>query len=128
MKRSFLVCLLALSAWGARAHDRWADGSAVPAWVKAQCCGPREVHHLTSAQVHRLDAKDCWPGATRACWRIDGYPYPIPDDAALPSQDGDYWAFYAEHETSCAPEMLSCSAAQVDHFSPMMCLFATMTF
>ncbi len=68
----------------ARAHDTWADGSPVPAWVTRACCGPSDVHHLTPDQVHRV------PDG----YRIEGYPKIIYDFQTSPSQDGDYWAFY----------------------------------
>ena len=65
-------------------HDQWADGTQVPAWVKAACCGPKDVHHLTPEQVHKVDGG----------YRIDGWPDLIPNGIVLPSHDGDYWAFY----------------------------------
>ncbi len=71
----------------ASAHDQWADGSAVPSWVKASCCGPAEAHHLTPDQVHRVSDD---------AYRIDGVDALIPVSRALPSQDGEYWAFYAD--------------------------------
>lgn len=79
----FVLALAALSA-PARAHDVWADGSAVPAWIKDACCGPEDVHRLGPDQVHRVDGG----------YRIDGYPYVIPESRLLPSQDGNWWAFY----------------------------------
>jgi hypothetical protein len=84
--RSVLLALL-LGATPALAHDQWADGTRVPDWVKRSCCGPEDVHHLTPEQVHKVDGG----------YRIDGWPYVIPDDHVLPSQDGDYWAFYDLH-------------------------------
>jgi hypothetical protein len=72
----------------ALAHDQWADGSAVPAWIKSSCCGPADAHQLRPDQVHQSDCNG------NLCWRIDGYPYPIPFSSTLPSQDGQYWAFF----------------------------------
>ena len=69
----------------AEAHERWADGGPVPAWVKQQCCGPADAHHLQPAQVH----------VTPAGYRVDGYRDVIPEDRLLPSPDGDWWVFYA---------------------------------
>jgi hypothetical protein len=66
------------------AHDQWADGNPVPAWVKASCCGPEDVHHLVSDQVH----------AMKDGWHVEGYPDVLPYGKELPSQDGDYWIFY----------------------------------
>lgn len=71
----------------AKAHDFWADGSIVPSWVKGQCCGVSDVHHLRPDQVHRNDNGD---------WTIEGFGQPVPNSRALPSQDGDYWAFYSD--------------------------------
>jgi hypothetical protein len=69
----------------AHAHDRWGNGEQVPAWVKAECCGPQDVHHLRPEQVRRNAAGD---------YVVDIYPDPIPARMALPSQDGDYWLFF----------------------------------
>ena len=41
-----LTAGLALFASAAHAHDRWDNGEPVPAWVKTECCGPRDAHHL----------------------------------------------------------------------------------
>jgi hypothetical protein len=69
---------------GASAHDQWANGDPVPAWVKRACCGPDDIHHLTREQVHE----------TADGWRVDGYPDIIPIGTEQPSPDGDYWIFY----------------------------------
>jgi hypothetical protein len=79
---SFLV-----SCGAAQAHDVWANGRVVPAWVKAACCGPEDVHHLRPDQVHRVSDD---------YYMVDGYNNRIPARAALPSQDGDYWIFYKD--------------------------------
>ena len=68
----------------ARGHDHWADGSQIPDWVKASCCGPADAHHLKADDV-TLEADG---------YHIKGYPYVIPFADALPSTDGDYWIFY----------------------------------
>jgi len=68
----------------ASAHDVWADGSQIPVWVKTACCGKDESHLLRPSQVHKVERG----------YRIDGYPLIVPDTSALPSQDGNYWAFY----------------------------------
>jgi hypothetical protein len=75
--------LLAMAHY-AKAHDTWKNGVAVPAWVKASCCGPEDVHLLSPEEVHKVDGG----------YRIDGYPDLIPNDTVFPSQDGNYWAFY----------------------------------
>jgi hypothetical protein len=91
----YLALVLGLILWTiftftppAHAHDTWSNGKAVPDWVKSSCCGPEDVHHLRPDQVHR-DGE---------FYTIDGYRQPIRADSAIPSQDGEYWIFYAEHE------------------------------
>ena len=69
----------------ARARDRWNNGEQVPAWVKVECCGPNDAHHLRPDQVRRNADGD---------FVVDIYPDPIPARMALPSQDGDYWLFF----------------------------------
>lgn len=85
----FLVGLAACAIWslGAHAHDAWSDGSKVPDWVKASCCGPADAHHLKPEQVHRI---------SDGYYRVDGYLRDIPVSQALPSQDGDYWGFWRD--------------------------------
>lgn len=65
-------------------HEKWADGSKVPSWIRAACCGPDDVHHLTPDQVHEMSDG----------WHVDGYPGVIPIGTEQPSPDGDYWIFY----------------------------------
>jgi hypothetical protein len=68
-----------------QAHDQWADGSVVPAWVKSACCGPQDAH-MDPVLLH--DEKG---------WRVEGNDYVIADDKVLPSEDGHAWVFYVEH-------------------------------
>lgn len=72
----------------APAHERWADGGPVPAWVKAQCCGASDAHHLTADQVH----------VTPEGYRVDGYARVIREDRLLPSPDGSWWVFYRTYD------------------------------
>ena len=72
----------------AAAHDQWADGGPVPAWVKAQCCGPSDAHHLTPEQVH----------VTPDGYRLDGYARVIREDRLMPSPDGSWWVFYRTYD------------------------------
>jgi hypothetical protein len=110
--RAFAGALAFLAAPPAHAHERWADGSLVPPWVKAACCGPSDVHHLTADQVH-LDGD-------RHVYRIDGYPYPIPTEKLLPSQDGDWWVFYEPAGVHCDHEGGGCHE---DGPGPVFCFF-----
>lgn len=98
-----LFLLLAIPG-GARAHETWADGKGIPDWVKKACCGPADAHHLSPAQVRHVGD---------AFW-IDGYPYRVPDVEVLPSEDGEYWAFYTE--------FLDVNGAKT--FSSVFCFFA----
>lgn len=102
--RAMFAAALALALSPAAAHDAWSDGAPVPAWVKASCCGPEDVHHLTADQVHEIAGKG---------WRVDGYPEVLPYGKELPSEDGDYWIFY---RTNGSGEAVS--------FSPVYCFFA----
>jgi hypothetical protein len=80
------ACLLAgaLVAGPASAHDYWANGVKVPGWVKSQCCGPNDVHHLNPGAVHIMHDG----------YHIDGLKTVVPISRALPSPDGTYWAFW----------------------------------
>ena len=72
------------------AHDKWADGSPVPAWVKQYCCGPSDIHHYRYDEV-KITAKG---------FVLPDYPKVIPADDKLhvfKSEDGDYWAFFATY-------------------------------
>jgi len=68
-----------------RAHDTWANGDPVPAWVKAECCSQAHAHHVDDSAVH----------AGPDGYRIDGYKWIVPYTQALPSPDGSTWLFYA---------------------------------
>ena len=95
---SGLAGLLAvwLSSSCGYAHDVWADGKRVPDWVKQYCCGPNDVHHLTPEMVHAYKKSEGpKAGYPMDYYIVDGYPYPVDADRALPSQDGDYWIFYS---------------------------------
>lgn len=80
-----LAALLALPS-AVQAHTTWANGLPVPAWVTKACCGPSDAHHLRADQVRRV------PDG----YRIDGYEGMVYDAQVLPSEDGEYWAFYSQ--------------------------------
>jgi hypothetical protein len=86
-----LIALVAFWTVSAYAHNEWADGSKIPDWVKASCCGPADAHHLRPDQVHRVSDD---------YYMVDGYTHRIPANQALPSQDGDYWIFYRDDGAS----------------------------
>ena len=87
-----------------RAHTTWADGLPIPDWVTKTCCGPSDAHHLRFDQVHRI----------RDGYLIDGYPGKIYDAQVLPSEDGEYWAFYSEFNDTKG----------VKAFTSVFCFFA----
>jgi hypothetical protein len=94
------LALFLCSNLAAFSHDLWINGEPVPAWIKNSCCGPADAHHLLSSQVHAL----------RDGWHIDGYPFTLSYGRELPSQDGDFWVFYATLEAGGV--------------SPVYCFFA----
>jgi hypothetical protein len=116
--------LLILPLWlisPALAHDRWADATPVPSWVKASCCGAADAHHLRPEQVH--DVGDYY--------RVDGYDGKIPHRQALPSQDGEYWVFYRDSpaHSSCSPYSSGGHCAEVPASqSSVYCFFIPMAF
>jgi hypothetical protein len=86
--RLYLAAAFVLGAAPALAHDLWANGDPVPAWVKSACCGPADAHRLRPDQVAQN---------ARGDYVVDGYREPLPARIALPSQDGNYWIFYREN-------------------------------
>ena len=103
---SFAVAVAALLASVApsNAHRTWSNGLPVPDWVLRSCCGVNDAHRMSPDQVHRV------PNG----YRIDGYPRVIFDAQVLPSEDGEYWAFYSE----------GIDADGVAYFSSVFCFFA----
>lgn len=80
-KLLFALCLLAAPA---AAHNNWSDGTEVPEWTKKWCCGPSDVHMLNPSAVHIMTDG----------YHIDGLNTVIPMSRAMPSPDGQYWAFF----------------------------------
>jgi hypothetical protein len=103
--KKVLVALLMFVGSEAKAHDFWADGEPVPAWVKSTCCGQADAHHIKAEHVH----------VTSQGWRIDGYPEVVPFYRALPSQDGEFWAFWSI-ESDGSPSMIWCFFAPSESF------------
>lgn len=81
-----LIFILLVMASPSQAHNAWADGSKIPDWVKASCCGPADAHRLQPEQITR----------DGDYYLVEGYRRPIPVSQALPSQDGNYWVFYKD--------------------------------
>lgn len=82
----------------------------IPAWINAACCGPQDAHKLRADQVHRISDD---------FYAVDGYVRRIPAGQALPSQDSDYWIFYADY-----PAAAGMQASQ----SGVYCFFVPMAF
>jgi hypothetical protein len=90
MRASVCAAAMLISVGAAEAHEAWADGSTIPAWVKLACCGPSDAHRLRPEQVHRVSAE---------YYAVDGFYSPVPARDALPSQDGQYWIFYKDNKS-----------------------------
>ncbi len=86
-----------------------ANDPGIPSWVQASCCGPQDVHHLTPEMVHDLGEY----------YVVDGYHEKISKKVAIPSQDGDYWIFYADYQSM---------NASPDSQSRVYCFFVPMAF
>lgn len=84
MRWLIAATLLVLSLPLAFSHEKWADGTIPPAWVKAACCG--------QADAHILGSNDYWIDAHG--FHVVGIDQAVPIDKVLPSQDGKVWAFY----------------------------------
>lgn len=74
--RLCIAAAFALGAAPAVAHDQWANGKAVPGWVKLACCGPADAHRLRPDQVTHN---------ARGDYVVKGYTEPIAAKFALPS-------------------------------------------
>lgn len=87
MKTLASLALLLMTPLPSVAHETWGNGLPVPDWVVRACCGPADAHRLRPDQVRRVDGG----------YIIEGYPRTIHDAQVLPSEDGEYWAFYSEY-------------------------------
>lgn len=85
MIRTALLTFLFLTC-SAQAHEQWANGAAVPPWVKTACCGPKDVHTLDPSELHELRG---------GAYKIDGIDNPVPPERVFDSLDGTIWAFYS---------------------------------
>ena len=86
MNKLAILALVLLAPSPSRAHETWGNGLPVPEWVSKACCGPADAHRLRPDQVRRVEDG----------YLIDGYPRKIYDSQVLPSEDGEFWAFYSE--------------------------------
>jgi len=69
-------------------HDFWSDGGKVPEWTKRWCCGAADVHRLKLGSVHIMQDG----------YHVDGLATVLPFSKAMPSPDGQYWAFFKDEE------------------------------
>jgi hypothetical protein len=83
------VLLTGLPIELAAAHEQWADGTRIPAWVRTSCCGVADVHRLGMAQAKHIDEE--------GGWFVEGHHYIVPDYQVLPSQDEFVWIFYTTY-------------------------------
>ena len=84
MARYLLSLVAFLIVPVASAHDFWSNGEPVPAWTKRWCCGASDVHRLEPGAVHILQDG----------YHLDGLSTVMPFSKAMPSPDGQYWAFF----------------------------------
>lgn len=84
MRWLMVTSMLALASLPATGHEKWADGSEVPKWIRTSCCG--------QADAHILGSNDYWIDAHG--FHVVGIDQTVPIDKVLPSQDGKVWAFY----------------------------------
>jgi hypothetical protein len=87
MRLATLAISAALLIEPATAHDFWSNGDPVPEWVKSQCCGVADVHHIHDSAVHIMQDG----------YHIDGIETVVPIDKALPSPDGQIWGFWSNY-------------------------------
>ncbi len=104
MKLPATFILVIACASPSQAHQTWGNGLPVPEWVAKACCGPADAHRLRPDQVRRVDQG----------YAIEGYPRIVYDAQVLPSEDGEYWAFYSTFR----------DADGVAAYSSVYCFFA----
>jgi hypothetical protein len=119
----------------AAAHNEWANGQPVPAWIKAACCGPADAHHLRPDQVHdegdfyTVDGYFGGPNNGKIYKTVNmGNRRSEPNPSIISSQDGDYWIFYRDGRRQCDHAVngaLICTAAAQ---SNIYCFFVPMDF
>jgi hypothetical protein len=119
----------------AAAHNEWANGQPVPAWIKAACCGPADAHHLRPDQVHDegdfyvVDGYVGGPDNGKIYKTVNmGGGRSAPNPSIIPSQDGDYWIFYRDGRRQCDRDIGGASICTVAAQSNIYCFFVPMNF
>ncbi len=102
MNRLALSALMIVVSSPAFSHDFWANGEAVPAWTKKWCCGESDVHRLHPGAVHIMSDG----------YHVDGLSTVLPFSKAMPSADGNYWAFFKDEDGPAAH--VSCFYAPIN--------------
>jgi hypothetical protein len=79
----------------ASAHDKWSNGRAIPAWVKAHCCNNDEAHDLTAEKgIKPEDVKVISKDGEVKGYLIPGFNNMVIPERVYPSQDSHVWIFY----------------------------------
>lgn len=84
MNRIATLCAALVLSSPASAHDKWANGEAVPGWVKSWCCDKTDVHHIPPSAI----------SIQQDGYHIEGLTVVVPIKDAIPSPDGQYWGFW----------------------------------
>ena len=79
---AFLVSVMCANP--ASSHNFWSNGEPVPEFVKSSCCGVADAHHIKHSAIHIMADG----------YHIDGINTVVPISRALPSMDGEVWAFW----------------------------------
>ena len=58
----------------------------IPDWIERSCCGPSDMRRLSASQVKQRED---------GSWLAEGYNRPISPSKVQPSQDSNYYIFYA---------------------------------
>lgn len=84
--RVIVIAALWSAATQTQAHEKWANSTPVPAWVKSACCGPNDAHVIDSSDVSGPDK-----GGN---YRVKDIETIVPGERVYDSLDGETWVFY----------------------------------
>ncbi len=90
--RIIVIAALWSAATEVQAHEKWADGTIVPAWVKSACCGPQDVHVI--------DSDDVTGPNKQGFYHVKDIDTLVPSDRVYDSLDGVTYVFYAPYLTA----------------------------
>ena len=106
---TFLIFLALNSPSLLYAHDHFANNIPVPDWIKQQCCGVADAHHIDPNDVVIIPGKG-YQFKNDTHTKIAGQPPTeispglVPFNKTLYSPDGEYWIFYGPEN----PDYLYC--------------------